>query len=236
MDKVSQNTPQVNPLAAIVTEANAAGRHIARTTVFENERGKLMIRADQRGYLLAEVWKRNEGPTHRLTLGHWDAMQSTWIQAASLTRAHEWMAEAAEILGEQVFPSEELPSPLHPVDQITADIVAIYGGDFDGRLQRAAEMVKQGTLDLARHETTYHPEGQGFWSCQCADAKHRSPRWQHGTACKHGLGGFIQMTLESQTRQAGQRRLIDRIEARRQRETALPVGVSAKGRMTDYLG
>lgn len=215
-------TPQENqnPLTVIIQTANAAGRMVARITVFENERGKLVIRADQRGYLLAEVWKRNEGPSHRLPLGHWDAVQSTWIQTATLARAHEWMAEAAEILGEQVFPSDDLPAPLHPADAIAADIVALYGGDFDGRLQRATEMVKQGTLDLAKYETTYHPEGQGHWSCQCSDARHRSPRWQHGISCKHGLGGFIQMTLENQTRQAGQRRLIDRIEAHRQQVTA----------------
>jgi hypothetical protein len=236
MDKVSQPSQEVNPLTAIIAEANAAGRMIARTLIHETDKGKLMIRADMRGYLLIEVWPKGFGPTTRLTIGFWDVRAGAWVLSTSQERTEQWMAEASELLGEQVFPSEELPAPVSPIDQAAADFVAQAGTDYDGRVARAVELAKAGHTRFPQYKTTFVPAGQsGHYECQCPDASHRGLRGVIGQICKHSIAAYLHRVVSQETERAGHRRLIDRIEAARQREAALPVGVNAKGRMTDYL-
>jgi hypothetical protein len=236
MDKVSQPSQEVNPLTAIIAEANATGRMIARTTIHETDKGKLVIRADQRGYLLIEVWPKGFGPTTRLTIAYWDVRAGAWVLSTSQERTQEWMAEAAELLGEQVFPSEELPAPVSPIDQAAADFVAQAGTDYDGRVGRAVELAKSGHTRFPQYETYFNPAGaSGFYQCACPDAANRNIRSFIGQTCKHSICLWLvnQVSLAAET--VAVRKLSDRIELARQRETALPHYASRPGRMKDYL-
>jgi hypothetical protein len=111
---------------------------------------------------------------------------------------------------------EPAPARLHPVDMVVAEIIAEYGHDYDGRVTRAAELVKSGRVDFSEHKTVFYPHGKtGFFECQCGDAKFRKPRSKIGCACKHCWSLFIQMTLETQARETAYAHLLDKIERRR---------------------
>lgn len=111
---------------------------------------------------------------------------------------------------------EPMPVRLHPVDLVVTEIIAEYGHDFEGRVTRAAELVKSGRVDFSEHKTVYHPHGKtGFFECQCSDSKFRKPRSKIGCACKHCWSLFIQMTLETQARETAYAHQLDKIERRR---------------------
>lgn len=228
------STPQeVNPLQVIIETANQAGRQFPHQTIHQNDKGKVILRADMRGYLLLEVWLKNEGPTHRLTAAFWQFQNGgSWVLSTSQERAQEWLTEAAEILGESPF-----PSPVDPIDQAAADFVAQAGTDYDGRVARAVELAKAGHTRFPRYETYFNPAGKsGFYQCACQDASYRNVRSFIGQTCKHSICLWLVNQVSQDAEAVAVRKLSDRIELARQRETALPVGVSAKGRMKDYLG
>lgn len=107
------------------------------------------------------------------------------------------------------------PAPSHPADVHAADLAAEYGHDFGGRLGRAVELVKAGSI--SDHETSYDGSAGffGMWQCNCPDAQFRAPRAKFGLACKHCLAGEISRRIEAESDGAAYRKSADRWERRR---------------------
>lgn len=93
----------------------------------------------------------------------------------------------------------DLPQVLHSADIHAADLVAEYGSEFGGRIERAVEIVKAGKASDTGYNTTYDGSAglYGLRECDCKDAQYRAPRAKFGMACKHCLAQEIAARIEA---------------------------------------
>lgn len=119
-------------------------------------------------------------------------------------------------------------SPLHPADEIAADLIAELGSDLGGRVQRAVELVKAGQVDFPKYGTSYTPTGfHGYRSCGCPDATHRPQFTNFGLGCKHTLAQEIAHRIEATTERVAYQKHNDTVDLWRERGKALDLSKSA---------
>lgn len=85
--------------AEIIQEANRQGRFVAPVTTYREGNGRLLVRADQHGYLAIEVWLGG-WPYLALGIGMWNFQKQIW-QSLPLApgKAENWLAEAEKLIG-----------------------------------------------------------------------------------------------------------------------------------------
>lgn len=219
------NLPQTTAIAKIVIAANEVGRKIPHKTLHKNEFATLILRADERGQLLIEVWPKGMGPVTRLTLATWDYTNQQWIAATDQATAEQWLVESRRFFNIETEPvqveADELPTVQHPADAAADELLAERPDASDAfrkRLARAVEMIKFGTYNPDCYNTadagaTYYPN----WVCDCPDAEHRNLRDARlGQVCKHTLAGEIARRIEWQADAVAQRHLRDKTDRARQ--------------------
>lgn len=110
---------------------------------------------------------------------------------------------------------------IDPADLAAAELIAEYGHDFEGRVERAAELVKAGQTDFPQYETSFDPSGfYGLRSCQCPDAQHRNPRAKFGAACKHCLAQELAARIGQEAEAVNTREWVEEAQRKRESERA----------------
>jgi len=238
---------QSNSVAEVVTAYRQSGLRFV--VIHQNDQGKVILHRNQRGSLtLQHMPSRMPSPVVLpLVLETQNGAQ------ADTTAIIAWLTEVAEVMGV----AQAIPDP---VDMAAAELIAEYGHDFEGRLERAVELVKAGKTEFPHYETSYDLSGfYGLRSCQCPDAEHRNPRAKFGAACKHALAQEIALRLAQDSERVAQAEWTEETQRKRDdgrttadrqarweaghpvddygvREQALPSYVDRTGRLEDWLG
>lgn len=141
------------------------------------------------------------------------AMVAYALTGGTISRAGNFVSLESETSETQNPEPGTKNSELTNADAIAADIIAEYGHDFGGRIERALELVKAGETEFPHYNTSYAPIGfYGLRVCFCKDAQHRAPRANWGVACKHCLAQEIKHRLDSEAEATAYRKHTDRFE------------------------
>lgn len=154
--------------------------------------------------------------------------------------AAEVTAKVKEMLAARPEPDltemEPLPGPASAAARIAADILraAPY---LNGRVEAGLALYEAGQREFPKYKTCYHLANGGTVNreCDCPDAQHRGFRAEFGRACKHTICQEIAWRIEREFNQVAQRKVVDQIEQRRQREQALPA-TGERDNILDMLG